>query len=111
VVKQRNEERPWFENEGFGYELVYMTGRWCVRVKPFYMFTGADAKTPLPAFARTSKATRSMKFDKNKNVETDLVFWATFLSDGNGTINLGVPNEYDILVDSTYLNLEVAEPR
>jgi len=111
VVKQRNEERPWFENEGFGYELVFMTGRWCVRVKPFYMFTGADAKTPLPAFARTSKATRRMKFDKNKNVETDLVFWSTFLSDGNGTINLGVPNEYDILVDSMYLNLEVAEPR
>ena len=69
VVKQRNEERRWFENEGFGYALVYMNGRWYIRIKPFYMFTGADAKTPLPSFAWTAKATRRMKFDKNKNVE------------------------------------------
>jgi len=111
VVKQRSEERPWFENEGFGYALVYMNGRWCIRIKPFYMFTGADAKTPLPSFARTAKATRRMKFDKNKNVETDLVFWATFLADGGSTINLGIPDEYDILVDATYLNVEVPEAR
>lgn len=111
VVKQRGEERPWFENEGFGYALVYMNGRWCVRIKPFYMFTGPDAKTPLPSFARTAKATRRMKFDKNKNVETDLVFWATFLSDGGSTMNLGIPDEYDILVEATYLNIEVPERR
>jgi hypothetical protein len=109
VVKQRSEERPWFENEGFGYALVYMNGHWCIRIKPFYMFTGADAKTPLPSFARTAKATRRMKFDKNKNVETDLVFWATFLANGGSTINLGIPDEYDILVDATYLNVEVPE--
>lgn len=111
VVKQRNEERPWFENEGFGYALTYMNGRWCIRIKPFYMFTGADAKTPLPSFARTAKATRRMKFDKNKNVETDLVFWATFLADGGSTINLGIRDDYDILVDATYLNVEVPEAR
>jgi hypothetical protein len=111
VVKQRSDERPWFENEGFGYDLVYMTARWCVRIKPFYMFTGADAKTPLPAFTRTAKATRRMKFDKNKNVETDLVFWATFLARGSGAINLGISGQYDILVEPAYLSVEVAEPR
>jgi hypothetical protein len=111
VVKLRNEERPWFENEGFGYALVYMNGRWYIRIKPFYMFTGADAKTPLPSFARTAKATRRMKFDKNKNVETDLVFWAVFLADGGSTINLGIPDEYDILVDANYLSVEVLETR
>lgn len=111
VVKKRNEERPWFENEGFGYALVYIDGRWCIRIKPFYMFTGPDAKTPLPSFARTSKATRRMKFDKNKNVETDLAFWAIFLADGGSTINLGIPDEYDILVDAAYLNVEVPEAR
>jgi hypothetical protein len=52
-----------------------------------------------------------MKFDKNKNVETDLVFWATFLADGGSTMNLGIPNEYDILVDATYLSIEVPESR
>jgi hypothetical protein len=105
------EERPWFENEGFGYAVVYMNGRWYIRIKPFYMFTGPDAKTPLPSFARTARATRRMKFDKNKNVETDLVFWATFLADGSSTMNLGIPNEYDILVDATYLSIEVPESR
>jgi hypothetical protein len=111
VVKQRGEERPWFENEGFGYAVVYMNGRWYIRIKPFYMFTGPDAETPLPSFARTARATRRMKFDKNKNVETDLVFWATFLADGSSTMNLGIPNEYDILVDATYLSIEVPESR
>jgi hypothetical protein len=111
VVKQRGEERPWFENEGFGYAVVYMNGRWCIRIKPFYMFTGPDAETPLPSFARTAKATRRMKFDKNKNVETDLVFWATFLADGGSTMNLGIPEEYDILVEATYLSIEVPESR
>lgn len=111
VVKQRGEERPWFENEGFGYALVYMNGRWFIRIKPFYMFTGADARTPLPSFARAAKATRRMKFDKNKNVETDLVFWATFLADGGSTMNLGIQEEYDIMVDAVYLNIEVPEAR
>jgi len=111
VVKKRGEERPWFENEGFGYALVYMDGRWCIRIKPFYMFTGQDAATPLPSFARTAKATRRMKFDKNKNVETDLVFWATFLADGSTTMNFGIPDQYDILVDAAYLSVEVSELR
>jgi hypothetical protein len=111
VVKRRSEERPWFENEGFGYDLVYMTGKWCVRIKPFYMFTGVDARTPLPAFARTSKATRRMKWDKNKNVETDLVFWATFLARNGSTMNLSSLSGYDLLVDCAYLNLEVSEPK
>jgi hypothetical protein len=38
------------------------------------MFTGPDAITPLPAFTRSSKATRRIKFDRNKNVEADLAF-------------------------------------
>lgn len=74
VVKNRTttQQRPWFENEGFGYEIVKVDGAWCVRIKPFYMFTGADAFKPLPSFTRTAKATRRMKFDRNKSVESDL---------------------------------------
>lgn len=52
-----------------------------------------------------------MKWDKNKNVETDLLFRATFLAEGGSTVNLGIPDGYDILVDGTFLNLEVMEPR
>lgn len=111
VVKCRNEERPWFENEDFGYDVVYLSGKWGVRIKPFYMFTGQDAQTPLPAFTRTAKATRRMKWDKNKNVETDLAFWSIFLGRGGATLNLGDVYSDDLLVDTAFLTLEVAESK
>jgi hypothetical protein len=111
VVKRRSEERPWFENEGFGYDVVNLSGSWGVRIKPFYMFTGHDAQTPLPAFTRTAKATRRMKWDKNKNVETDLAFWATYLGKGRATMNLGDDYADDLLVDCAFLTLEVPEPK
>jgi hypothetical protein len=75
------------------------------------MFTGHDAQTPLPAFTRTAKATRRMKWDKNKNVETDLAFWATYLGKGRATMNLGDDYADDLLVDCAFLTLEVPEPK
>ena len=68
----------WFENEGFGYEIVDIGGLWCVRIKPFYMFTGPTPEHPA-FFPRAAKATSRMKFDRNKNVEADLAFWSSFL--------------------------------
>lgn len=110
VVKRRADPpRAWFENEGFGYEIVDIGGLWCVRIKPFYMFTGADAITPLPAFARAAKATRRIKFDRNKNVEADLAFWASFLSRGAETINVGDLHVDDLLIDMNFLSVEVPE--
>ena len=47
VVKQRGDApRAWFENEGFGYEITQLDGIWAVHIKPFYMFTGRDARSP-----------------------------------------------------------------
>ncbi len=110
VVKRRGDPpRAWFENEGFGYEIVDMSGIWCVRIKPFYMFTGADACTPLPAFARAAKATRRIKFDRNKSVEADLTFWASFLGRGAETMNVGDLHVDDLLIDTTFLTVEVPE--
>jgi hypothetical protein len=110
VVKRRGDPpRAWFENEGFGYEIVDMGGMWCVRVKPFYMFSGPDAITPLPAFARAAKATRRIKFDRNKSVEADLTFWASFLGRGTETMNVGDLHVDDLLVDMTFLTVEVPE--
>jgi hypothetical protein len=110
VVKKRADgSRAWFENEGFGYEIVDMGGSWCVRIKPFYMFTGADGETPLPAFARAAKATRRIKFDRNKNVEADLAFWASFLGRGAETMNVGDLHVDDLLIDMTFLTVEVPE--
>lgn len=110
VVKRRADPpRAWFENEGFGYEIVDFGGLWCVRIKPFYMFTGADAFTPLPAFTRAAKATRRIKFDRNKSVEADLTFWASFLGRGAETMNVGDLHVDDLLIDMNFLTVEVPE--
>jgi hypothetical protein len=110
VVKQRAEDaRAWFENEGFGYEITQLDNVWALRIKPFYMFTGRDAKKPLPAFARTSRATRRMKLDRNKNVEDDLTFWARFLSDGKPTINIGQNHVDDLILEGQFLVVEIPE--
>ncbi|HKY35330.1 MAG TPA: SIR2 family protein [Polyangiaceae bacterium] len=110
VVKRRGDHpRAWFENEGFGYEIVDLGGIWCVRIKPFYMFTGPDAVTPLPVFARTAKATRRIKFDRNKSVEADLTFWAIFLGRGAETMNVGDHHVDDLLIDMAFLTVEVPE--
>jgi hypothetical protein len=111
VVKQRGPDgfKAWFENEGFGYEVAQMDGIWGVRIKPFYMFTGRDAKKPLPAFARTARATRRMKLDRNQNVENDLTFWGRFLSQGAQTINIGHQHVDDLLLAGSFLTVEVAQ--
>jgi hypothetical protein len=110
VVKKRAEgPRAWFENEGFGYEIVDVGGQWCVRIKPFYMFTEKDGRTPLPSFARTSKATRRIKFDRNKNVEADLLFWSSFLGRGSETMNVGDLHVDDLLIDMSFLTVEIPE--
>lgn len=110
VVKQRAEDsRAWFENEGFGYEVTQLDGVWALRVKPFYMFTGRDARKPLPAFARTARATRRMKLDRNKNVEDDLTFWARFLSEGKPTINIGQNHVDDLILEGQFFTIEIPE--
>lgn len=110
VVKKRGDDRrAWFENEGFGYDVAALGGMWCVRIKPFYMFTGANGRSPLPPFARTSKATARMKFDRNKNVEADLTFWSVFLGRGNETINIGNHHVDDLLLEASFLTVEVPE--
>lgn len=108
VVKERKDrKKTFFENEGFGFEVVSMDDRWAIRIKPFYMFTERDAKTPLPSFARASHATRRIKFDRNKSVEDDLTFWARFLSAGSPTINLGQDHVEGLLLEATFLTFEL----
>lgn len=110
-MKQRGPDgyKAWFENEGFGYEVTQMDGVWGVRIKPFYMFTGRDAKKPLPSFARTARATRRMKLDRNQNLENDLTFWGRFLSQGAQTSNLGQQHVDDLLLGGSFVSVEVVE--
>ncbi len=110
VVKQRGDPpRVWFENEGIAYEIARVGSTWGVRVKPFYMFTGSDATTPLPSYARTAKATRRMRFDRNQSVESDLTFWARFLSHGRPVINIGRGPVENLLIEGALLTLDVPE--
>jgi hypothetical protein len=110
VVKRRGDgPRTWYENEGFGYDVIEIGSVWAVRIKPFYMFTGRNARIPLPAFARAGKATSRMKFDRNKSVEADLAFWSSFLGRGNETINAGGQLVDDLIVDASFLTVEVPE--
>jgi hypothetical protein len=108
VVKQRADGgKAWFENEGFGYEVTWIDEEWGVRIKPFYMFTKRDARTPLPAFARAGRSTRRMKLDRNKNVEDDLTFWARFLGSGEATLNIGQEHVEDLILEASFLTIEV----
>jgi hypothetical protein len=108
VVKVRGEGR-WHENEGIGYQIVYSGGEWSIRIKPFYVFTRGDGATPLPGFERTRRATRRMKWDRNKNVDDDLTFWGRFLSNGQPTINLGGIDVDNLIIDAAFLTIEVPE--
>jgi hypothetical protein len=110
VVKQRGERpRVWFENEGIAYEIARLGSLWGVRVKPFYMFTGPDVQTPLLGYARTAKATRRMKYDRNQSVESDLTFWARFISQGVAVLNLGQGPVEDLLLEGAFVSLDVPE--
>jgi hypothetical protein len=110
VVKQRGDPpRAWFENEGIAYEIARLGSVWGVRVKPFYMFTGPDARTPLPGYARTAKAARRMKFDRNQSVESDLTFWGRFISGGAPVVNLGRGPVKDLLLEGSFMSLDVPE--
>lgn len=110
VVKQRAEgSRAWFENEGFSYEITQIAGEWAVRVKPFYMFTGRDARRPLPTFTRTARATRRMKLDRNKNVDDDLTFWGRFLASGRAMIDIGDEHVDDLLLEGSFLTVDIPE--
>jgi hypothetical protein len=110
VVKKRGDEaNPWFECEGFGYEIITLGGAWGVRIKPFYMFTNRDGISPLPNYMRTSKSTRRIRFDRNANVESDLVFWGRYLSRGEQTINIGDQHTGDLLLEGSFFSIDVQE--
>jgi hypothetical protein len=71
------------------------------------MFTASDGLTPLPAFERTRRATRRIKFDRTSNVDDDLTFWSRFLSSAQPTINLSGIGVTDLVLDSEYASKEV----
>jgi hypothetical protein len=110
VAKKREDKRySWFECEGFGYDVVMTSSTWGIRIKPFYMFAKADGRTPLPGYLRTKKSTWRFKYDRNANVDSDLVFWERFLSRGEQVINIGAPHVDDLLLNGAFFATDVEE--
>lgn len=107
VVKKREGKRMTFcENEGFNYSFEQIGEEWFLRIKPFYMFTRADGQTPLAGFRRSKLSTRRIKFDKNKNVREDLIFWAKIFSENQSVFNIGYNDDQRLIINSNFLECE-----
>lgn len=109
VKKRETPTRIYFENEGIAYQIVQFGERWAVQIKPFYVFTKEDGKTPLPGIDQTRRATRRYKFDRNKAVDADMKFWSLFLSGGKPTLDLGAQAVPDLVLGMSYLEAEALE--
>lgn len=107
VVKKRADDGSEYENEGFFYEICRYGGRWSIQVKPTYVFTGRDGFTPLPPRRHSSKATRRIKFDRNKSVDDDLAFWSRYLGNEATSVNLGRGFGDDFIVDLRFIEIEI----
>jgi hypothetical protein len=111
MVKRRESKRDVFhENEGFAFDVIRFQGAWAVQIKPFYMFTEADGRTPLPPYRRTKLSTSRMRFDRNQAVVSDLGFWSRYLARGATTVQLCPTGEYDLLMAGAFHEIEIIDP-
>jgi hypothetical protein len=106
VVKMRQDDGSEYENEGFFYEVFRSGQNWGIQVKPTYVFTGRDGFTPLPPMRQTSKATRRIKFDRNKSVDDDLAFWSRYLGADATSANLGRGFGDDFIIELRFIEIE-----
>jgi hypothetical protein len=108
VVKKRGEEpNISYENEAIHYAIAEFFGEWALQIRPTYVFTKRDGLTPLNPIAQTRRATRRFKFDRNPNVDNDLVFWARYLSQGQPTLSIGNIGAGEVVLDSEFCSAEV----
>lgn len=107
VVKERGEERKFHENEGFFYRIVEMGGEWAIQLNPTYVFTEEDGRTPIPQRLHSSRSTRRMKFDRNKMVGDDLMFWSRYIGRENEALNLGSGWADDVILDMRFVFAEL----
>jgi hypothetical protein len=50
-----------------------------------------------------------MKYDRNQSVESDLTFWARFISQGAPVLNVGQGPVDDLLIEGAFVSLDVPE--
>jgi len=105
VVKMRPKgDRLEGENEGIAYRILKWSDEFLLQIKPIYIFTREDGKTPLPPSWQGSRATRRFKFDRNVNVADDLQFWARYLADGGRFIDCG-HGKIELNLDSQFVSI------
>ena len=110
VVKKREVGKyPEFEIEALSYAIVQYGSQWTVQIKPTYLFTKSDAKTPLPGYQQASRATRRFKFDRNPAVDSDLKFWQILLSGGKSAVRIGGDSVDDLILSGTLASIEAYE--
>jgi hypothetical protein len=110
LVKRREfSKRIFHENEGIWYSIERFAGSWCVRLKPTYVFTERDGETRLPPFRVSRLATRRFRFDRNKNVDDDMTFWARLIGRGRPVIGIGGPGVTNLILSLDYIGFEVPE--
>jgi hypothetical protein len=94
VVQRWGGRRPWFKNEGLGYQVLRLGGVWGVAIEPFYIFTGADARKPLPFAAQIERSSRWNGRDARTGA-SHLTFWEDVFTAGAPLVDLrqdGVDN-------------------
>ncbi|MBV9431446.1 MAG: hypothetical protein JO137_06460 [Hyphomicrobiales bacterium] len=104
VVQRCGGRRPWFKNEGLGYQVMALGGVWGVAIDPFYIFTGADAKKPLPFAAQIERSSRWNGRDA-KTGATHLTFWEDFLTLGAPLVDLRQENVDNLFLGRSLLQL------
>ena len=106
VVKARENG---FENEGIAYSVERFGDIWGIQIKPLYVFTQSDGKTPFTGLAQTKRQTRRYKFDRNPSVLQDLKFWVGFLGQKRPVIDIGDPPASSLFVDAVFTEVDVVE--
>jgi hypothetical protein len=94
VVQCSGGKRPWFRNEGFGYQALPLENIWGVALEPFFLFTGPDTRKPLPYAAQNVHS----RHHSTKTDPSHLGFWVDFLASGAPIIDLRDPH-----VDNLFL--------
>jgi hypothetical protein len=104
VVQRCGGRRPWFKNEGLGYRAVTLGGVWGMAIEPFYIFTGVDAKKPLPYAAQIERLSRWNGRDA-KTGNGHLTFWEDFLTLGAPIADLREDAVDNLLLGRSLLQL------
>jgi hypothetical protein len=104
VVQRCGGRRPWFKNEGLGYQVMALGGVWGVAIDPFYIFTGSDAKKPLPFAAQIERSNRWNGRDA-KTGSGHLTFWEDFLTLGEPLVDLRQENVDNLFLGRSLLQL------